>query len=249
MNPAPRLALTALALLALTACSPAPSQTPETSSHTLQGLVAPAPQHDREQPLAAPSKRPAPPAAEPSPVPLAPTAAPATAVAEPTLGPLAPTAEPYGSQALTTPQRIVIASIALDQPLVAVGLDARNTPVVPDHDAAWYSRSASPGRGENVVVWGHALRFAGTPELPAPFERVKDARVGDTVTIVTADGAPHSYVISEQIWATPDQVRYILPTGDERLTIVNCIGDYVVDASGAVVSMTHRLITIAEPVR
>lgn len=161
---------------------------------------------------------------------------------EPTLPP--PTPEVSHS----APNRIIIGSIHLDRLLVSVGLAPNNDPVVPDHDVAWYNRSASPGDGDNIVLWAHALRFAAAPELPAPFERVRDARVGDSITVITADGAAHEYVIAEQLWATPDQVAYILPTGDERLTLVNCIGDYVVDATGAVVSMTHRLITIARPV-
>lgn len=143
------------------------------------------------------------------------------------------------------PVHIRIETIGLDRALVPVGLTTNNVPVVPDYDAAWYTLSATPGGGENVVVWGHALRFVATPDWPAPFERVKEARVGDSITIVSADGSKHRYVIREQIWATPDQVRYILPQGREQLTLVNCIGEIVV--TGGVVDMTHRLITIALP--
>lgn len=144
------------------------------------------------------------------------------------------------------PVHIRIETIGLDRELVPVGLTLNNVPVVPDHDAAWYTLSATPGGGENVVIWGHALRFVATPDRPAPFERVKEARIGDTITIVSADSSEHRYVIQEQIWATPDQVRYILPQGREQLTLVNCIGEVVV--VGGVVDMTHRLITIALPV-
>jgi sortase (surface protein transpeptidase) len=199
-----------------------------------------------------PSPAPPPPTdTPPSPAPPPPTDAPAplAAAVEASSAPGAPPplAVAADRAALSAPQRIVIESIGLDRTLVDVGLDPENRPVVPDHDVAWYGRSARPGAGENVVVWGHALRFQSAPDLPAPLERVREAHIGDRVTLVTADGVAHRYVIAEQIWATPDQVAYILPSGDERLTIVNCIGDYVVDASGAVVTMTHRLITIARP--
>jgi hypothetical protein len=60
-------------------------------------------------------------------------------------------------------------------------------------------------------------------------------------------GAAYSYTITHQLWVTPDQVSYILPTGSERVTIVSCIGDQVIASDGTVVNMTHRLITIAEP--
>lgn len=176
-----------------------------------------------------------------------PTPAPTTTPLPTVLPTLTPSPQPVAEHAKRTPNRLIIGSIQLDQPLVAVGLDPANSPVVPDHDVAWYKLSASPGDGENVVIWGHALRFRSAPNLPAPLERVRDAQIGDTITLVTADGATHEYVIAEQLWATPDQVSWILPTGDERLTIVNCIGDEVIDANGSVVSMTHRLITIARP--
>jgi sortase (surface protein transpeptidase) len=276
MNLAPRTVLAALFAIALAACArPAALPMADPPPAAQLGLGAPhAPPAD--SPLTGAKDLPAPlptavvlpaagqpaapaPAAAPAPPPptavVLPTAAPPTA--EPTAAP--PTAEPAAAAApaadlsgqfgRSTPARIIIESIGLDRGLVAVGLDSANAPVVPDHDVAWYSRSASPGSGDNVVVWGHALRFRATADVPAPLERVREARVGDRVTLITADGVAHAYVISQQIWATPDQVRYILPTGSERLTIVNCIGDYVVDAAGDVVSMTHRLITLAEPIR
>jgi sortase (surface protein transpeptidase) len=60
-------------------------------------------------------------------------------------------------------------------------------------------------------------------------------------------GKAYAYTITHQLWVTPDQVNYILPTGKERVTMVSCIGDQVIGRDGMVVNMTHRLITIAEP--
>jgi sortase (surface protein transpeptidase) len=60
------------------------------------------------------------------------------------------------------------------------------------------------------------------------------------------DGGVHRYVVTEQIWVTPDQVEYILPRGKEMVTMVSCIGDKVI-SGGEVVDMSNRLITIAEP--
>src|SRR5690606_27275063 len=101
----------------------------------------------------------------------------------------------------------------MDRPLIPVGLDENRVPVVPNHDVGWYLHSARPGQGENVVLWGHVLRFRRTPDIPAPFARLKELGPGDVITVYSADGAAHRYVISEQIWATPDQVEYILPRG------------------------------------
>ena len=55
-----------------------------------------------------------------------------------------------------------------------------------------------------------------------------------------------TYAVTQQVWATPDQVEYILPKGKEMVTLVSCIGDKVETQVG--VEMTNRLITSAEPV-
>jgi LPXTG-site transpeptidase (sortase) family protein len=172
----------------------------------------------------------------PPPIPTQPPPPP-TATTEPT-----PTASPLP---VSDPVRIVIEEIALDQPLVSVGLDANRAPVVPNHDVGWYNLSARPGQGENVVLWGHVLRFRHTPDIPAPFARLKEAPIGAKIAVHTADGTTHHYEITEQVSVTPDQVAYILPQGNERLTLVSCIGDKVVVDN--TVEMTHRLITIAKP--
>jgi LPXTG-site transpeptidase (sortase) family protein len=146
------------------------------------------------------------------------------------------------------PARIQISAIKLDQRILSVGLDKNRIPIVPNHDVGWYNLSARPGQGENIVLWGHVLRFRNTPKKPAPFARLKELKVGDRIVLYDARGTAHRYEVSQQVWVTPDQVEYILPVGSERLTLVSCIGDKVI-SNGEVVEMTNRLITIAEPVR
>jgi sortase (surface protein transpeptidase) len=199
--------------------------------------------------------------AEPTPPPTAtpePTLPPPTATPEPTLPPPTATPEPTQPPPTATPEptavpqtsarpsRIVINQIAMDQPLVSVGLDANGYPIVPNHDAAWYNLSAQPGEGENVVLWGHVLRFQYAPDIPAPFGRVEELTLGAPITLYDANGEAHTYVVSDQIWALPHEVEHILPQGYERLTMVSCIGERVV-VNGSVANMSHRLITIATP--
>lgn len=164
--------------------------------------------------------------------------------APPTAAPQ-PTAD--ASSAPSQPVRMVIDAIGLDLAPVSVGLDQRNVPIVPKHDAGWYNLSAQPGQGENVVFWGHVLRWKDAPNVPAPFARVKDVAIGATITVYSADGSQYRYRVTEQVWVTPDQVQYILPVGSERLTLVSCIGDQVIVEGN--LEMSHRLITIAEPIR
>ncbi len=185
----------------------------------------------------------------PSPSPTAsPTALPVpTATSAPTMTatplPMA-TLPPTGDR---TPVRLVIPAINLDRALYPVGLDANNVPIVLDHEVGWYLHSARPGQGDNIVLWGHVLRFRKAPHIPAPFAEVERLALGSEILLYSADGSVFRYVVTRKERVTPDQVAHILPTGDERLTLVSCIGDRVIVDGN--VELTHRLITIATPER
>lgn len=165
----------------------------------------------------------------------------ATATPRPKARPT-PTPKPVSA----APVRMLIDAIDLDRPTISVGLDKNAIPIVPKHEIGWYNLSARPGQGENIVFWGHVLRFREAPKRPAPFARLKELEIGDSVVLYNATGTAFKYKVTKKIWVTPDQVEYILPVGYERVTMVSCIGDKVVK-DGEVVEMTHRLITIAEP--
>lgn len=172
-------------------------------------------------------------------------AAAETAAAAPAAPPAAPEVVVNPNVEPGTPVRLVIEAIGMDLALVSVGLDANRVPIVPNHDAAWYNQSAAPGAGDNVVLWGHVLRFRNAPNIPAPFARVKELSPGTPITLYNAAGQQFNYIVSDQVWAQPEEISYILPQGSERLTLVSCIGDeIIVDGS---LELTHRLITIATP--
>jgi LPXTG-site transpeptidase (sortase) family protein len=149
-------------------------------------------------------------------------------------------------KAATGPSRLVIKDIGVDYRPVSVGLDKNRVPIVPDHDVGWYNLSSGPGQGENIVLWGHVLRFRQAPKTPAPFAHLKELKPGASVVLYDRGGEPHTYTITKQIWVTPDQVEFILPQGKEMITMVSCIGDKVIQ-DGEVVDESHRLLTIAEP--
>ncbi len=170
-----------------------------------------------------------------------PTAKPNTqAAAQPSPAPRRAPARAAG------PVRIVIDDINLDYRPVSVGLDKHLIPIVPDHDVGWYNLSSGPGEGDNIVFWGHVLRFTNTPKIPAPFARIKELAPGASVVLYDSAGNQHRYVVKQQLWVKPDQVEYILPQGKEIVTMVSCIGDKVI-SNGEVIDESHRLITIAEP--
>ena len=158
--------------------------------------------------------------------------------------PSAPTAQP---PELSEPVRIQIPAINLDYKPLSVGLDKKRVPVVPKHDIGWYNLSAMPGQGDNIVFWGHVLRFKSTPKIAAPFARVKELQPGAEIIVTTANGTTFRYHVTRAVQVTPDQVEYIMPTRQEHITLVSCIGDNVVVAGS--VSKKYRLVTIAEPVQ
>ena len=160
--------------------------------------------------------------------------------------PVTPLAATEPESQSSAPVQLIIDDIGMNRSLLSVGLDANNYPVVPNHDVGWYNLGAKPGDGENVVLWGHVLRFRSAPDVPAPFARMKDLPEGARVTLVDEAGQEHAYAISQHVWADPSEIEYILPQGREMVTMVSCIGDKVVTQRG--IEMTNRLITIAEPV-
>jgi sortase (surface protein transpeptidase) len=217
---------------------PPPTATPEPPTATPEPPTAtPEPPTATPEP---PTATPEPPTATPEP----PTATPEPPTATPE--PPTATAQPASPRAVIgEPVRMAIPAINLDRELKPRGLDANRIPIVLPHDAVWYNLSARPGQGENIVLWGHVLRFRNQPDIPAPFARLKELTPGASLTLFSADGTAHQYTVIEQVWATPDQVEYILPQGRELVTMVSCIGDKVI--VGNSLEMTHRLITIAAP--
>ena len=144
------------------------------------------------------------------------------------------------------PTRLIIPAIELDLQPVPVGLDERNMPVVPRHDVGWFRGSAMPGQGSNVVFWGHVLRWIDTPQIPAPFARVRELEPGAEIIVITALGDERRYRVAYHVQVRPDDVEYILPTATEQVTLVSCIGDNVIQDGD--LTKEFRLITIATPV-
>ena len=146
------------------------------------------------------------------------------------------------------PSSIVIPSISVDAPVVPVSWRTTEVNGQPQavwevpamYAAGWHETSASLGVPGNTVLSGHNT---GNGEV---FRDLYTLEAGDTITVYAEDVA-HTYGIDE-ILILPeagqplevrlDNARYILPTEDERLTLVTC------HPYG---SLRYRLIVIARP--
>jgi sortase A len=147
------------------------------------------------------------------------------------------------------PIRVAAAAIGLDAPVVPMTwqiVDDDGTMVsrwvVPSDAAGWHVNSAMPGQQENVVLSGHH-NIEGKV-----FRYVVDLEPGDRVALTTAE-AVYEYIVAEKYIlkeaGMPLKVRqknaqWIMPTGDERLTLVTC---WPYEWPGN----SHRVIVVARP--
>jgi len=178
-----------------------------------------------------------------TPTPPAPT--PTTQAPQPTVAPIpSPTPIPAAEK---PPTRIVAPAINLDAKIVPMGwelLDRNGTMVsewvVPKKAAGWHMNSALPGHQENVVLSGHH-NVEGKV-----FRYVVDLSLGDEITLYV-DDTPYTYTVTDKyilkesgmpLRTRRKNAQWIMPTGDERLTLVTC---------WPYEDNTHRTVVIAFP--
>jgi sortase A len=159
-----------------------------------------------------------------------------------------PTPSPTPTATPVLPSRIVIPSIGVDAPVVPISwhtieVNGEEQPAwdVPDmYAVGWHETSASLGLHGNTVLNGHNTTNGEV------FRDLYTMEAGDTVVVYSED-MPYTYTVAE-VLVLPEagqplevrleNARYILPTEEERLTLVTC------HPYG---SLRNRLIVIAYP--
>ncbi len=219
--------ISALLLLALVACTTAPSGPPPAPT-TSPPAALPAPGVDA--PATPGTETPAQPAVT---APAASQSATVPGIAPP----------PQGE-----PDRLVIPAIELDTAIVDVGWevvergDQRTTEwQTADNAAGRHLNSARPGEPGNVVLSGHHNTKGEV------FRRISEQElaVGDTIYLYDEQGQRHTYQVSEvtepllEVGAGEAQrlanARYIQPTNDARVTLVTCWPYW---------TNTHRIVVV-----
>jgi LPXTG-site transpeptidase (sortase) family protein len=147
------------------------------------------------------------------------------------------------------PVRIMIPSIGLEAPIVLAEMDFMHIEGkefiqwrVPEEFAAgWHSSSAKLGATGNTVLNGHHNAFGEV------FKSLIEVSEGDIIQ-VDSENSRFSYQITnkmilpekyEQIDTRMKNAQWILPSVDERLTLISC-WPYETN--------THRLIVVARPI-
>lgn len=147
------------------------------------------------------------------------------------------------------PLRLIVPKISLEAPVVPVESQVVklagkefNQWVAPDQFASgWQESSAHLGEPGNTVLNGHHNVYGEV------FKRLVELEVGDELTVQSESHA-FVYVISNKMilpekYASLEErtsnARWILPSEDERLTLITC---------WPYESNTHRLIIVAKPI-
>ncbi|MEA3341082.1 MAG: sortase [Chloroflexota bacterium] len=146
------------------------------------------------------------------------------------------------------PTHILIPAIGVDAPIAPISwqtaeVDGQTQAAwdVPDaYAAGWHETSAPLGAIGNTVLNGHNTTNGEV------FRDLYTLKAGSVITLYSGD-VPYTYAVSETLILPEagqplevrlENARYILPTGDERLTLVTC------HPYG---SLQYRLIVIARP--
>lgn len=107
-------------------------------------------------------------------------------------------------------ERIKIPDLGIDLPIV-LG-DGWNAPL---YKAAFYPSLGYPGQKNRTVIYAHAR--------PGMFAPLFDAKVGQSIDIVKADGSIRRYTITEyyQHWPASN-TSWLVSTDFEQLVLVTC---------------------------
>lgn len=160
-------------------------------------------------------------------------------------------AEKVEAQTITgQPRQIVIPAIDLDAPVGGIGLAPVESngqsylqwQVPNEFKAGWHNTSAPLGKPGNTVLNGHNNIYGEV------FRYLADLEEGDEIILYDNQGTAFNYAVS-QIEILPERgqplevrqknAEWIMPTEDERITLVTC---------WPYTDNTNRLIVVAQPV-
>lgn len=135
------------------------------------------------------------------------------------------------------PNRIVIASIALDAKVVEVGVVIEDGKPVWDTAAfavGYHQGTALPGQRGNAVFAGHiSSPISRKGEV---FKRLPETRIGDRVDVYV-DDRRYTYEVTEIKVVAPTAIEVMEPTADAVLTLITCYPDS---------QYTNRLVVVSK---
>ena len=159
------------------------------------------------------------------------------------------TSTPQPTRPAVIPTRLIIPAIQLDAPVVPtkakqtrIGGEVYEQWQAPNKFAVgWYTGSAVLGQAGNTVLVGHHNVDGKV------FENLHKLQPGDEIVLIGGTVGYHYQVVNVMILPERnadvktrlENARWILPSEDERITLVTCWPAW---------TNTHRLIVVAQPV-
>ena len=154
-----------------------------------------------------------------------------------------------GDAQLTQPFRLLIPDLYLDAPVRPVGTKYADVGrdgylqwnVPNDYAVGWHVSSAVLGQPGNTILNGHNNVYG------AIFRNLADLELGAEIVLYDAEGS-YTYQVTQRELFEEDgeslnvrlaNARWMLPTSDERITIISCWPN---------ATNTHRIVVIAHPV-
>ena len=142
------------------------------------------------------------------------------------------------------PVRIKIPSIRVNAVIRSVGLASDGSMGVPKlpRDTAWYKLGPKPGETGSAVIAGHVNWYNGAT---GSFERLKNLRPGDAITVQDDKGARVSFVVREirKVDAAANATDiFTSQDGKAHLNLVTCAGVW----NKRTKQYTQRLVVFAD---
>lgn len=185
-----------------------------------------------EAPSASPTPSPVPSqTATPTPEPVATTSLPS------------PSPTPANTGEADTPYRLVYTAIGIDASIGPVGVENGAMGVIHSNTVvSWFNLSSGPGQQGNMILAAHRR----WKSKDGPFVNLGSSKAGDPVSIMDEQGSSWEYTVEKV-----ERVKYENPPsyvmeleGDERVTMITCIGDFNRKNGTA----EERIVVILKPV-
>lgn len=115
--------------------------------------------------------------------------------------------------------------------IISVGVDKKGQMQTPNsiYDAAWYNRSAKPGKGYTGIYNGHS----GVGGSSGIFRNLSALTAGDLIKIELGNGTIHTYRVYDNFEVKLEDANKkmkLLTTspveGEESISIITCTGEY-----------------------
>jgi LPXTG-site transpeptidase (sortase) family protein len=132
-----------------------------------------------------------------------------------------------------TPKKLLISSLDIKIPVIPVGVDANGYLETPKdwNTAGWYQKGARPAENGNLLINAHYDNNLGNP---AAFYRLKNIKLGDTVSVLDSYGKEYTYAVVNTYYIDindPERSKVFEVSEKDKsaMTLITCGGVWIGD--------------------